>query len=104
MFDYNTIDEYQLEITTNCNASCPQCPRNELGGRLNPYMDLVNLPRDVIDGAFTQELCGRLRQVFFCGSYGDPIVHPDFLDILRDFRNKNPTLWLYVHTLSLIHI
>jgi MoaA/NifB/PqqE/SkfB family radical SAM enzyme len=97
-FDYNTIDEYQLEITTNCNASCPQCPRNDLGGKLNPYMDLVNLPRDVIDRAFTTELCGRLRQVFFCGSYGDPIVHPDFLDILRDFRSKNPTLWLYVHT------
>ena len=97
-FDYNTIDEYQLEITTNCNASCPQCPRNELGGKLNPYMDLVNLPRDVIDRAFTSELCGRLRQVFFCGSYGDPIVHPEFLDILRDFRRKSPTLWLYVHT------
>ena len=97
-FDYNTIDEYQLEITTNCNASCPQCPRNELGGKLNPYMDLVNLPRDVIDRAFTSDLCGRLRQVFFCGSYGDPIVHPEFLDILRDFRRKSPSLWLYVHT------
>lgn len=97
-FDYHTIDEYQLEITTYCNAGCPQCPRNDLGGRLNPYMDLVHLERDVIDRAFDAQLCGRLRQVFFCGSYGDPMVHPEFLHILKDFRHKNPTLWLYVHT------
>jgi MoaA/NifB/PqqE/SkfB family radical SAM enzyme len=40
----------------------------------------------------------RIRQVFFCGSYGDPIAHTDFLDILKDFRRKSPTVWLYIHT------
>lgn len=97
-FDYFKIDEYQLEITTYCNASCPQCPRNISGGRVNPYMPLCHLDREVIDKAFTKSLCQRLRQIFFCGSYGDPIVHPKFLDILRDFRKKNPTLWIYIHT------
>jgi MoaA/NifB/PqqE/SkfB family radical SAM enzyme len=98
MFDFDTIDEYQLEITTYCNAACPQCPRNQNGSGINPYLDLEHLPRSVIGTAFTTELCQRLRQVFFCGSYGDPIMHPDFLDILEDFRKKSPTLWLYVHT------
>lgn len=98
MFDYNVIDEYQLEITTYCNAACPQCPRNNNGAGVNPHLKLEHLPRDIIDSAFTEELCNRLRQVFFCGSYGDPIMHPDFLDILRDFRRKCPTLWLYIHT------
>lgn len=98
MFDFDSIDEYQIEITTYCNAACPQCPRNLNGYGINPYMPLTHLSRDVIDAAFTPELCNRLRQVFFCGSYGDPIMHPKFLDILRDFRRKNPTLWLYFHT------
>jgi MoaA/NifB/PqqE/SkfB family radical SAM enzyme len=98
MFNYNNIDEYQLEITSYCNAACPQCPRNHNGYGTNELMPLIHLPRDVIDQAFTPELCNRLRQIFFCGSYGDPIMHPDFLDILRDFRKKNPTLWLYFHT------
>lgn len=97
-FDYHRINEYQLEITTYCNAACPQCPRNNNGSGVNPYLKLEHLPRDVIDSAFTVELCQRLQQVFFCGSYGDPIMHPDFLNILRDFRSKCPTLWLYVHT------
>ena len=103
MFSYDEIDEYQLEITSYCNASCPQCPRNINGAGINPYMPLQHLPRSVIDRAFPESLCQRLRQVFFCGSYGDPIMHPDFLDILRDFRAKNPKLWLYMHTNGGVH-
>ena len=103
MFTYDNITEYQIEITSYCNASCPQCPRNINGGKTNPYLPLCHLSRQVIDKAFTPELCNRLKQVFFCGSYGDPIVHPDFLDILRDFRKKNPTLWLYIHTNAGVH-
>ena len=103
MFNYQSVCEYQLEITTYCNAACPQCPRNQNGAGINPYMPLVHLSRDTIDQAFDIELCQRLRQVFFCGSYGDPIMHPDFLDILRDFRRKSPTLWLYIHTNGGVH-
>jgi len=102
-FEYTTIDEYQLEITTYCNAACPQCPRNISGGSVNPHLPLRHLSRETIDRAFTPELCSKIRQVFFCGSYGDPIVHPDFVDILRDFRSKNPTLWLYIHSNGGVH-
>ena len=103
MFNHTSIDEYQLEITTYCNAACPQCPRNNLGVGINPFMPLVHLSRNAIDTAFTTEHCKTLRQIFFCGSYGDPIMNPEFLDILRDFRKKNPTLWLYIHTNGGIH-
>jgi len=103
MFDYQKIDEYQLEITSYCNAACPQCPRNNHGVGINKRMPLCHLNRQTIDRAFTLDLCARLRQIFFCGSYGDPIMHPDFLDILRDFRKKNPTLWLYFHTNGGVH-
>jgi len=102
-FNYNLIDEYQIEITTYCNAACPQCPRNDLGHGINPLMPLRHLDQTIIDQIFTQSLCQRLRQIFFCGSYGDPIMHPDFLDILRNFRKKNPTLWLYIHTNGGVH-
>jgi MoaA/NifB/PqqE/SkfB family radical SAM enzyme len=103
MFKFDTIDEYQIEITTYCNAACPQCPRNINGLGINPFMPLTHLARTAIDQAFTAEHCRRLRQIFFCGSYGDPIMHPEFLDILRDFRRKNPTLWLYIHTNGGVH-
>lgn len=98
MFNTQHIDEYQIEITTHCNAACPQCPRNINGGPRNPYLPLMSLSRERINQTFTAEICRNLRQIFFCGSYGDPIVHPEFIDILKDFRTKNPTLWLYLHT------
>ena len=103
MFTFENVHEYQIEITSYCNAACPQCPRNVSGGKVNPHLPLCHLSRKTIDKTFTKELCNRLSQVFFCGSYGDPIVHPDFLNILRDFRIKNPTLWLYIHTNAGVH-
>ena len=102
-FDFLKIDEYQIEITSYCNAACPQCPRDHTGQGINPHMPLTHLNRDTIDRAFPVELCQRLRQIFLCGSYGDPIMHPDLLDILRDFRAKNPELWLYMHTNGGVH-
>jgi len=59
MFDYQEISEYQIEITSYCNAACPQCPRNYNGQGINQYMPLTHLDRSVIDRAFTTELCGR---------------------------------------------
>ena len=103
MFTYDNIDEYQLEITSYCNAACPQCHRNLKGYGINPYMPLKHVAREVLDKVFTVELCQRLRQIFFCGAYGEPIMHPKFLEILSDFRRKNPTLKLYIHTNGGVH-
>ena len=61
-------------------------------------MPLTSISREALDRAFPAELVQRIRQLFFCGSYGDPIAHADFLDILKDFRKKSPTVWLYIHT------
>ena len=97
-FSYELIDEYQIEITSYCNAACPQCPRNQSGGAVNPLLPLEHLDLNLLDKSFPTELVSRIRQIFFCGSYGDPIMHPEFLDICEMFRKKNPTVWLYIHT------
>ena len=97
-FSYENLTEFQIEVTTHCNAACPQCPRNINGGETNPYLNVENLSREVLDSTFGASLCKRLKQIFFCGSYGDPIVHPEFLDIVKDFRKKSDTLWIYIHT------
>lgn len=97
-FKLEEIKEWQLEITTRCNSSCPQCPRNINGGRLNPHMPLVDIEIDWIKKAFTKEILERTKQIFFCGSYGDASVHPKFLEILEWFRLQKKDLWLYIHT------
>jgi MoaA/NifB/PqqE/SkfB family radical SAM enzyme len=102
-FDFNLIDEYQIEVTTYCNAACPQCPRNINGTSINPHMPLTHIPYDTIVKTFKPEHLARLRQIFFCGSYGDPIMHPQFPDILRYFRSCSESLYLYIHTNGGVH-
>lgn len=103
MFALDNINEFQLGITTYCNAGCPQCPRNILGGKLNPKLPLCHLGADVIKNTFTDAILQQTKQIFFCGSYGDPIVHPQFLDIVEDFRLKNHSLYIYIHTNGSAH-
>jgi len=103
MFALDNINEFQLGITTYCNAGCPQCPRNILGGKLNPKLPLCHLDADVIKKTFTDAIVKQTKQIFFCGSYGDPIVHPQFLDIVEDFRSKNHSLYIYIHTNGSAH-
>ena len=97
-FNLTEIKEWQLEITTKCNASCPQCPRNINGGKVNPHMPITDLSLDILKKTFTKEILDNTQQIFFCGSYGDPSVHPQFLEILKWFRSMRKDLWLYIHT------
>ena len=103
MFNLDNIREFQLGITTYCNASCPQCPRNILGDNVNPNLPLCHLDAGVLKKTFGTNIVKNLRQIFFCGSYGDPIVHPQFLDIVEDFRLKNHSLYIYIHTNGSAH-
>ena len=75
-----------------------------MGHGINPYMPRPrHLSTDIIFKQFTPERCKMLRQIFLCGSYGDPILHPDMLDILYHFRQHNPDIWLYIHTNGGLH-
>ena len=74
-----------LEVSTKCNAACPQCPRNVRGGRDNPALPLVDLSlaqvKLLVDPGATS-LAG-LRKIFLCGNYGDPTAARDCLAIVR---------------------
>ena len=38
LYNYEDIRAVHLEITENCQASCPMCDRNVKGGRDNPNL------------------------------------------------------------------
>jgi len=43
MYEYKDIRTIHLEVTQNCQASCPMCDRNQNGGALNPHINLDEL-------------------------------------------------------------
>ena len=82
----------EIELTTKCTLGCPACPRNDPHD-LKENWDVGHLNTDIIK-KFADDPADR--NYLFVGCYGDPIYHPDFIEIMRHYtdRNKNFT----VHT------
>lgn len=98
MYRYEDLREVHLELTTRCNAACPQCPRNLSGGAVNPGLPLVELGLDDVKRIFPSELVRRLRKLYACGNYGDPMVAKDALAIFEHLRSENAAMELGMFT------
>src|SRR5262249_3748084 len=98
VYRYEDIAEVHVELTTHCNASCPQCPRNLSGGPVNPALPLAELSLEDVRRILPDELLGRLRKVYACGNYGDPMVARDVLPIFEHLRAASPRLELGMFT------
>jgi MoaA/NifB/PqqE/SkfB family radical SAM enzyme len=68
----------ELEITSDCNAACPGCARtlNKDKLEINSF-SLQDLQRIFPTQDYTN------YEFKFCGVLGDPIVNPDFLDMVK---------------------
>jgi MoaA/NifB/PqqE/SkfB family radical SAM enzyme len=98
MYDADAIAEVHLEITARCNAACPQCPRNLPGGAANPDLPLAELSAADLEAILPDDFVRRLRKVYLCGNYGDPMAARDTLPALERLRAVNPGIQLGIHT------
>jgi MoaA/NifB/PqqE/SkfB family radical SAM enzyme len=98
MLFYNEIKIIHLEITSKCNARCPQCPRNINGGITNPNLPLTELYLDHIKKLLLPNFIKQLDELFMCGNYGDPIVARDTLPVFNYLRHWNSSMKLMIHT------
>ena len=98
MYEYKDIKTIHLEVTQNCQASCPMCDRNQNGGALNPHINLDELTLEDCKRIFEPEFIGQLKTMYMCGNLGDPIVARDTLEIFKYFRQQNPDIWLSMNT------
>ena len=98
MYKYEHIKTIHLEVTQNCQASCPMCDRNMNGKGINPHINLDELSLlDCVD-IFPPEFIKQLDTMYMCGNLGDPIVAKDTLEIFEYFRSHNPNMWLSMNT------
>jgi len=97
-FDLSLIKSVQLEITNNCNAACPQCPRNYFGGRTIPTLPRVTWTWKEFRKIVSQLPIKNLQQIYFCGTYGDPLMHRLIADMTEWLRDANPSLQIGLHT------
>jgi len=82
----------EIELTTKCTLGCPACPRNN-PLELKENWDVGHLDANLIKSFADSE---SNRRYLFVGCYGDPLYHPDFIDIMRHYTARDKKV--HVHT------
>lgn len=98
MFKFNELCTIHLEITNNCQASCPMCARNFHGGQENPLLKINNWTLKDFQDIFTEEVIAQVQGIYFCGNFGDPLLNNDLLDMIKWISPKSPHLVINIHT------
>jgi len=81
----NDIQNYELEITANCNAECPICARTRRGMKLtgNNSLSLKDIKH-----IFPHQILIENKDFDLCGTLGDPIVNPECYKICEYLNNN----------------
>ena len=99
---YKEIDTVEFDLNTVCNSYCPPCHRYTVqNGELfhNPYVKLgVNLELDVIERVFTNSRITDDVCVDLVGLVGEPIAHPQFMEIIDIIYKHRPKATINLHT------
>ena len=88
----DNIKSIEFELTTDCNARCPQCARNYFGGYKWPTVPDTKLDLRWIKDKIPNWVYDRLDYIRLCGTYGDPVAHPDLLRIVEFFKERKVPL------------
>lgn len=100
MINYNDIKHVHVEVSSGCNASCPNCPRNVHGGYLVPTFEVQTMNFQMFKSVFDVDFVKQLDRIKFCGNYGDPIAASDLPKMLEYLFECNPEFYVDVNTNS----
>lgn len=98
VFYKNNISSIHIELTDKCNASCPQCGRNKLGGAENAFLPGDEITLKKFKKILDIETIKNLKRIYACGNFGDPIIAKDTLEIFSYLRDVNPDISLGMNT------
>jgi radical SAM protein with 4Fe4S-binding SPASM domain len=83
-----------VELSSRCNLSCPECVTGAgLLERGNGFIDLK------IAGKVAEELSGKTISAWLYFQ-GEPMMHPEFFEIVSLFRKMNPVISTNGHFLD----
>jgi len=97
MFRYKNIRQVHLEISNNCQASCPMCTRNINGGVENPLIKVTNWSLDHFKTIMTP-LLSQINSYYFCGTFGDPMMNDDLIEMCKYSKDVAPHVHVAIHT------
>lgn len=98
MINLNQVQSLQLEISNYCNAACPQCPRNFFGGKTLHTLPLRKWSFSEFKKIIPLDELTELKQIYFCGTYGDPMTNQHIVQICEYVKQTRPEITVGIHT------
>jgi MoaA/NifB/PqqE/SkfB family radical SAM enzyme len=98
MFKFDELKMVHLEISNNCQASCPMCARNINGGPVNPLLMPSDWSLDDFKTIMNPEVLNQIYGFYFCGNYGDPILNNELINMCKYATEVAPNCQNIIHT------
>jgi len=95
-FNIENASMVHIELTTVCQASCPQCARENPALYNHSNESSLGL-QDIIE-KIPPWVVTNLDKVLFCGNFGDPCASGFIIPIIKYFRRHNPDIVIGVNT------
>jgi MoaA/NifB/PqqE/SkfB family radical SAM enzyme len=87
-----------LDVSTYCNAGCPQCHRTDPNGLGKiDWLPLIQWDIETFKKAFPKEELENIREIDFCGTWGDPVMCKDLFEMIEHVI-KNSDARIEMHT------
>lgn len=97
MFPFTDLKQIHLEITNNCQASCPMCSRNHHGGMVNPLIKINEWSLEDFKQIINQQVLDQIEHIYFCGNFGDPMLNDDLIQMCQYVKDHS-TVSIRIHT------
>lgn len=78
------FDTLHIELSTFCNARCADCARVKHKDQF--YKTHLDFWKSM--SKIDQDILSNFERIKLCGNFGDPILHPEFLDIVKWLRKN----------------
>lgn len=98
MIKSSEIKQIHIELSSACNAMCPNCPRNVDGGYNVPWLKQSTMTFEDFTSIFSTSILKQIDLIILCGNYGDPMYCKDLPKILDYLYNVNENLKINMHT------
>jgi len=87
-----------LDISTHCNAKCPQCHRTNPNGLDKvDWLPLIQWSLEEFVKAFPETTMQHIKRFDLCGTWGDPIMNKDIFNIVK-YIIENSSSWIQINT------
>lgn len=96
MLNYRDLRSVHLEISSRCNAACPDCLRNFRGVDVMDTYPVCDMSLEQFKQIFTVDFLKQLAHFTINGNYGDFVTARDGLEIVEYILQVNPRIHIEI--------